>query len=89
LQEYDDLSRTLMTSGEEVLADKADRLENLIERLSLANPTRLLKKGYSVTYSEGGSVINDASGVDTEESLKTVLHKGIIRSVVTEVEEDG
>jgi len=90
IQDYDELSEKLLDRGSEALGDRGDRLENLIERLSLANPTRLLRKGYSVTYGESGRVISDPKNVRTDESLKTVLHKGIIRSVVTETEvEDG
>jgi len=90
IQDHDDLSGKLLNRGSTVLGDRNDRLENLMERLSLANPTRLLRKGYSVTYGEEGQVISDPKNVRTDESLKTVLHKGIIRSVVTETEvEDG
>ncbi len=90
IQDHDGLSEKLLATGSQTLGDRNDELENLIERLSLANPTRLLKKGYSVTYGEEGQVISDPENVSTDESLKTVLHKGIIRSVVTETEvEDG
>lgn len=90
IQDHDGLSEKLLAMGSQTLGDRSDELENLIERLSLANPTRLLKKGYSVTYGEEGQVISDPGNVRTDESLKTVLHKGIIRSVVTETEvEDG
>ncbi|MBS3765172.1 exodeoxyribonuclease VII large subunit [Candidatus Bipolaricaulota bacterium] len=88
LQEYDDLTQELETSGPEVFGQREDSLEGLLKRLSLANPTRLLRKGYSVTYREDGAVVTDSAAVDQGESLKTVLHKGIIRSVVSEVLED-
>lgn len=87
-QEYDDLSNGLVRLGGENLVAKKDLLEDLIKRLSLANPARLLKKGYSVTYREDEVVVTDSADVREEESLKTVLHKGIIRSVVTEVVQD-
>lgn len=90
IQDYDGLSEKLLATGSKTLGNRSDKLENLIERLSLANPTRLLQKGYSVTYSDDDQVIRDPGDVRTDESLKTVLYKGIIRSVVTETEvEDG
>lgn len=88
LQEYDDLTQGLKTDGPEILEEREDSLEELVERLSLANPTRLLQKGYSVTYRDDDVVVTDSSVVNQGESLKTVLHKGIIRSVVSEVVED-
>ncbi|MFW6104747.1 MAG: exodeoxyribonuclease VII large subunit [Candidatus Bipolaricaulota bacterium] len=87
IQESDELVQELINTGVDLLAEKGDSIESLIERLSLADPTRLLEKGYSVTYGENGEIVRNSKVVKDGESLKTVLHKGIIRSVVTEVEQ--
>jgi len=87
IQESDELVQELINTGVDLLAKKSDSTESLIERLSLANPTRLLEKGYSVTYGENGEVVRNSEVVKDGENLKTVLYKGIIRSVVTEVEQ--
>ncbi|MBS3825402.1 exodeoxyribonuclease VII large subunit [Candidatus Bipolaricaulota bacterium] len=87
VQESDELAQELIDTGVDSLAEKGDSIESLVERLSLADPTRLLKKGYSVTYGENGEIVRNSEVVKDGESLKTVLHKGIIRSVVTEVEQ--
>ncbi len=87
-QEYDELTRKLLETGTEVITEQEEALERLIDRLSVANPTRLLRKGYSVTYGESGSVVTDSTDVEEGESLKIKLFKGIIRSVVTGVDEE-
>ncbi|MCF7891287.1 exodeoxyribonuclease VII large subunit [Candidatus Bipolaricaulota bacterium] len=87
IQESDELVQELINAGVDLLAERSDSIESLIERLSLADPTRLLEKGYSVTYGENGEVVRNSEAVKDGENLKTVLYKGIIRSVVTEVEQ--
>lgn len=87
-QEFDELAVELLENGANVLSQRGDTLNSLVDRLSNANPTELLKKGYSVTYGEGGSLVTDCRDVEEGESLKTKLYKGIIRSEVTEVDED-
>jgi len=86
-QEFDELAEDLVESGTEVLESHRDELDSLLDRLSIANPTRLLERGYSVTYGESGSLVTDSRDVEEGESLKTRLFKGIIRSVVTGVDE--
>ncbi|MBS3736440.1 MAG: exodeoxyribonuclease VII large subunit [Candidatus Bipolaricaulota bacterium] len=87
-QEFDELAVELLENGANVLSQRRDSLNSLVDRLSNANPTELLKKGYSVTYGESGTLVTDCRDVEEGESLKTKLYKGIIRSVVTGVDED-
>ncbi|MFB6290546.1 MAG: exodeoxyribonuclease VII large subunit [Candidatus Bipolaricaulia bacterium] len=87
-QEFDELSEALVDNGTAALTRQKETLNSLIDRISIANPTRLLEKGYSVTYGEDGSMVTDSRDVEEGESLKTKLYKGIIRSVVTGVDED-
>ncbi len=87
-QEFDDLAEELLEDGTTVLSHRRDSLNSLVDRLSIANPTRLLKKGYSVTYGEDGTLVTGYRDVEEGENLKTRLYEGIIRSVVTEVDKD-
>ncbi|MBS3786716.1 exodeoxyribonuclease VII large subunit [Candidatus Bipolaricaulota bacterium] len=84
-QEFDELAVELMENGTNILSLRRDSLISLVDRLSIANPTELLKKGYSVTYGESGSLVTDYRDVEDGENLKTRLYKGIIHSVVTGV----
>ncbi|MFW6049395.1 MAG: exodeoxyribonuclease VII large subunit [Candidatus Bipolaricaulota bacterium] len=88
-QEYDRWSQALGDKAGSIFDKKTEKFNNLLKRLSLANPTRLLNKGYSITETEKGEVLLDATEVERGESLKTSLFKGIIRSEVREVEGDG
>ncbi|MCF7890455.1 exodeoxyribonuclease VII large subunit [Candidatus Bipolaricaulota bacterium] len=87
-QEFDELAVELVESGPNILSHRRDSLNSLIDRLSNANPTELLKRGYSVTYGKSGSLVTDYRDVEEGENLKTRLYKGIIRSVVTGVDKD-
>ncbi|MCF7875640.1 exodeoxyribonuclease VII large subunit [Candidatus Bipolaricaulota bacterium] len=87
-QEFDELSQELVEAAGEVFTERTDLIESLVDRLSLANPTSLLKKGYSVTYDEEGKAVTSYTDVEEGENLKTRLFKGIIRSVVTGADEN-
>lgn len=87
-QEFDELSQELIEAAGEVFTERTDLIESLVDRLSLANPTSLLKKGYSVTYGEEGKAVTSYTDVEEGENLKTRLFKGIIRSVVTGADEN-
>ncbi len=86
-QEFDELTQALIETGTDFLAEREDLIESLVDRLSLANPTSLLRKGYSVTYDESGQAVTSSADVNKGENLKTRLFEGIIRSVVTGVDE--
>jgi exonuclease VII large subunit len=55
----------------------------MVERImSSMHPEKTLARGYSITKTVTGKVIRDAKSVIDGESIKTVLHCGIINSIV-------
>lgn len=66
----------------------ADKMLNGLENsLNHLNPQNVLKRGYSITYSNNKAVIS-VSGIKKEEILRTVLYKGEIVSVVESTKSD-
>ncbi len=60
------------------------RLQNLEARLKLLGPSQVLARGYSITLVAGsGKVVRDAAQLETGQSIKTLLHKGELESVVS------
>ncbi len=67
--------------------DKKVKLNNLIDKLELINPLGLLKKGYSLTYSDG-KVLNKINNVNVNDILTIKIYDGIIKATVKDVEEN-
>lgn len=73
-------SRVRISSERRLLwADKM--LNGLESNLNHLNPRNVLKRGYSITYSNDKAVISVA-GIKKDEMLRTVLYKGEIVSIV-------
>ena len=66
---------------------KETKYEELVKRLSLANPARLLEKGYSITMIENRP-IKRADEVNKDQTIETKLNSGSLLSVVKEVKRD-
>lgn len=62
-------------------------LNGLENNLNHLNPQNVLKRGYSITYSNGKAVTS-VSGIRKEETLRTVLYKGEIISIVESTKKD-
>lgn len=71
---------------ERAVAERAQHLRRLEVQLRALNPLAVLDRGYSLTQSEDGSVIRDASVLKKGELLKTRFAKGTVRSEVKEKE---
>ncbi len=65
-------------------------LSGLENNLNHLDPRNVLKRGYSITYSNNKAV-KSASGIKMKEMLRTILHKGEIISIVesTQTETDA
>jgi len=68
------------------LSQYRERLERRVERaadkLALLSPFSVLDRGYSLTTTEDGTVVRDASVLAAGDALVTRLQKGSVRSVV-------
>ena len=65
-----------------IFQQNANSLNNLKARLVLLSPQNILKRGYSITYSQYGKIIKDAGFVAIGSKLKVKLAKGELLSKV-------
>ena len=64
------------------------RYENVVALLHSVSPLNTLKRGYSITHSENGRILRNATQVLKGEQLKTKLQHGVIYSRVERGESD-
>jgi exodeoxyribonuclease VII large subunit len=61
-------------------------LENIEKNIQIMDPINVLKRGFSITYSNGKSV-KDVSQLKEGTAINTVLFKGTIDSTITKIKE--
>ncbi len=81
----DNLKRSYIFSNPRLLyKDEKVTLNNLIDKLELLNPLKVLGRGYSITYS-GEKVIKDVN--DVKDTVNIKLYNGEIKAKVLETKE--
>ena len=68
-----------------LLEEKDRKLLSRLEMLDSLSPSRVLKRGYSVTFNESGA-IRCVDEVKNGETIRTKLTDGTIYSSVTEIQ---
>ena len=61
-------------------------LENIEKNIQIMDPINVLKRGFSITYSNGNAV-KDVSQLKEGVAIKTVLFNGTINSTITKIKE--
>jgi len=75
------LFSSVRVSSERRLLRADKMLKGLENNINHLNPLNILKRGYSITYSNDKAVTS-VSGINKEEMLRTVLYEGEILSIV-------
>jgi len=83
------LAKQIYVQTEHFLKIQQAEFLKFSSRLSDLNPLNILNRGYSVTFSQDGTVIKEASSIRPGTMIQTKVHKGEIFSKVTEVKQDG
>lgn len=65
-----------------------ERLETLTNRLSSANPTTVLRRGYSIVENADGDVVKSAASTKPHDRVWVRLHRGRLRCEVLQTQED-
>jgi len=82
----DILRRQLTKRLFEIIEQKKKHLSSLAEHLNSINPKNLLKKGYSIVFSEkDGSVILSTKDVKHNQKLKVQLSDGLLQTTINEI----
>jgi len=82
-----DKEREFIKSYERYILKKRQEMEMKVEKLKALNPDNILKRGYSIT-SSNGKVIKNAHDIEPGEILETIFHIGKSTSVVKEIDVD-
>ena len=80
------VSANLQSVGNTRIADKRHRAGTAATRLSLLSPQSILRRGYSITLDERGTVIRKAEQVKPGDELRTRLANGQVKSRVENTE---
>ncbi len=85
-QRVDELLKDLSYRSRQVMQINESKFGHIIGKLDSLSPLAVLKRGYSVTYSErDGKILKDISLVKNGDNIRTILGKGRILSKVEEV----
>jgi exodeoxyribonuclease VII large subunit len=83
------LDARLRHAGATVVERKRSALAPRSARLEALSPLNTLGRGYSITLDGSGRVVADAAAVDAGETIRTLLHRGVVDSVVQRSETAG
>ena len=64
-------------------------LKQLVHNLNTVNPLNTLARGFSITYNESGEVLYSSDKAKKGDLVTTRLHKGNVKSKITEVHADS
>lgn len=62
--------------------DLKNKITSLDQQLEALNPTAILKRGYSITSKEDGTIVKSKNDIVKGEKIKTTLSDGVIESEV-------
>ena len=86
-QGLDFLQERLERLSQQQLENKKHQLARLMDKLELMNPMSILKRGYSMTRREDGSVVRDVQEIQPADKVIVQVAKGSFVAQVTEVRE--
>jgi exodeoxyribonuclease VII large subunit len=81
-QELDDLTERLENAWKEKLNQFSHRFDVIKEKLSALGPQAVLKRGYSITRKQDGSVISSVSQTQSGETIYVQVKDGTIHTQV-------
>lgn len=73
----------------QLLEQKASRLNTAIEKLTLLNPLETMKRGYAIPYTNSGNIIKSVRRIDNNDPITVRLSDGTIDCRVLKVKEDN
>ncbi|MBI4091121.1 exodeoxyribonuclease VII large subunit [candidate division WWE3 bacterium] len=78
----EDLKARVGVSAQKLIAYKEFSLKSLSEKLEALNPSKVLKRGYSITYDSAGALLKSVALVNEGEKITTLVGDGKIVSIV-------
>ncbi|MEA2105188.1 MAG: exodeoxyribonuclease VII large subunit [Bacteroidota bacterium] len=75
--------KTLITESKHTLKNHNSLLNNFENKVTLLDPTNILKRGYSITFNENQKIIKKIQQININDEVITKLFDGKFRSTVT------
>lgn len=91
-QIYDDLKLThqqLNRSMEHYIKEQQQQMTLLLEKLTLLNPLNVIKRGFTITYSEKGEIVSSKKQVKQGDLLNIQVQDGEISCEVLDLKGEG
>ncbi|MBN1687926.1 MAG: exodeoxyribonuclease VII large subunit [Candidatus Omnitrophica bacterium] len=86
-QRIDELLRQLQNYWRSYVSQKGQAFQSLVGKLHALSPLGVLERGYSLNFDSRGKVLKEAGQVKIGDEIKTRLHRGLLHSKVTKVED--
>ncbi len=82
-----DVSKNIEQHFGAMLKEVAWKVKNFEQLLALADPTRVLKRGYSIAYAPDGTVVRSVHALKKGDSITTTVSDGVFTARVESVQE--
>lgn len=83
----DRLLKSLIAESHLHIKNSKQSLKNLVDKLEVLNPLKVLQRGYSIS-TVSGKIIKDSSDVKPQQKLKIILHRGSLTCKVLECQRE-
>src|SRR5699024_1863262 len=72
-QELDNLTASLTKNRQQMMQQKRQQLQTMLDKLALLNPLYIMNKGFSVAYKQDGTIVKRTNQVQLEEHIDVAL----------------
>lgn len=71
-----------------LIDDKKIAIKNIVEKLEMINPIKVLNRGYSITYHDN-IILKSIKNIKHDDKINIKMTDGIIKATVSEIVKDG
>src|SRR5699024_6894499 len=72
-QELDNLTDSLTKNRQQMMQQKRQQLQTMLDKLALLNPLYIMNKGFSVAYKQDWTIVKRTNQVQLEEHIDVAL----------------
>ena len=82
-QKLEWLQKQLLDSNQNCLQDKQIRFHQLVEKLDLLSPLKIMTRGYGIVFKKG-TIVNSVEQIENNEEIEIRLSDGLVNATVNE-----
>ncbi|MBQ8759465.1 MAG: hypothetical protein IJZ20_07210, partial [Clostridia bacterium] len=79
------LEKRILSAGENLYSEKANRLSVVSSKLTALNPMAVLSRGYAAIFDDGGKVINSVGNLKKDDEITLRVFDGKAKAKLTEI----